>query len=566
MGRPSQHAKRSYGLVGAGESDILRDMLKGILPVPWWKFILTAMICGYLPMILYFMNDSVSSRSKHENFANKPNHHEDHHKDHRTASCDPSNFLVMIKAGATRKYHTRREVWRNSTCPELYRNNSVRYRFMLGMPAYEMIDPASHNQHKRSNLDEIEDMGRMEKEASEYRDMEFLPLKDVYEDFYFKTLNMIKWAATIGMEDDTSMVVIHDDEYCFQPEILRGLCLDATSNNQSLYAGSYLWSEANYEAQNGTDGSFSPYFSGHLYALDSWLTRSIAHDPRSPFASKTKASAEDVVAGKWVEDQREKTDIRYAEEPSLMFEVNAEYYRTEDREPKKAPIDAFCEPIEKFSKCANEEINLDKGSPNHFIWKFQPIALCVKTSKFLSEGLPSASQGKPRACRGHSLLSIKKLFQTYVLGHLGHYVENKKYGMAVLPCEITAGTMHPILYRVYQVRGYIGNFLDLSPWLPLSLACYAMKVSWPPQSASLRPGRLSVQGVLPSEVAKNQAQISNLKVHQPQGQHDEWPEGGWLPLAFACYAMKVSCPPQCASQRPGRLAVQGVLPSEVAKN
>ena len=52
-----------------------------------------------------------------------------------------------------------------------------------------------------------------------------------------KVLNMFKWAATIGMDDDTSMVVVHDDEYCFQPEILRGLCHDAMSNNQSLYAG-----------------------------------------------------------------------------------------------------------------------------------------------------------------------------------------------------------------------------------------------------------------------------------------------------------------------------------------
>ncbi|EJK50460.1 hypothetical protein THAOC_30566, partial [Thalassiosira oceanica] len=43
---------------------------------------------------------------------------------------------------------------------------------------------------------------------------------------------------------------------------------------------------------------------------------------------------------------------------------------------------------------------------------------------------------------------------------------------------------------------------------------------------------------VPSEVAKIQAQISNLEVHQPQGRHDAWPEGGSLPLAFHCYAMK----------------------------
>ena len=122
---------------------------------------------GFLPI------SRVDRPSSLQKSASKPTHHK--------ASCDPSNFLVMIKAGAARKYHIRREVWRNSTCPELYRNNSVRYRFMLGMPAHKMIDPTSHNQAKRADVDEIEDMERLEKEATEHRDIEFLALKDVYE-------------------------------------------------------------------------------------------------------------------------------------------------------------------------------------------------------------------------------------------------------------------------------------------------------------------------------------------------------------------------------------------------
>ena len=130
---------------------------------------MTAMMRSSLPI------SSVDRPSSLQKSASKPTHHK--------ASCDPSNFLVMIKAGAARKYHIRREVWRNSTCPELYRNNSVRYRFMLGMPAHKMIDPTSHNQAKRAaaDVDEIEDMERLEKEATEHRDMEFLALRDVYE-------------------------------------------------------------------------------------------------------------------------------------------------------------------------------------------------------------------------------------------------------------------------------------------------------------------------------------------------------------------------------------------------
>ncbi|EJK72887.1 hypothetical protein THAOC_05537 [Thalassiosira oceanica] len=68
-----------------------------------------------------------------------------------------------------------------------------------------------------------------------------------------------------------------------------------------------------------------------------------------------------------------------------------------------------------------------------------------------------------------------------------------------------------------------------------------------------------MQGVLPSEVTKIHAQISNLGVHQPQGRHGELPEGGSLPLAFDCYAMKVSCPSQSVPPRPGWPEMQGVL-------
>ena len=49
-----------------------------------------------------------------------------------------------------------------------------------------------------------------------------------------------------------------------------------------------------------------------------------------------------------------------------------------------------------------------------------------------------------------------------------------------------------------------------------------------------------MQGVWPSEVAQIPAQIGNLEVHQPQGQHDAESEGRELPLSIQCYAMKES--------------------------
>ncbi|EJK73386.1 hypothetical protein THAOC_04991, partial [Thalassiosira oceanica] len=53
----------------------------------------------------------------------------------------------------------------------------------------------------------------------------------------------------------------------------------------------------------------------------------------------------------------------------------------------------------------------------------------------------------------------------------------------------------------------------------------------------------------------------NLKCTNPKAcmMYDAWPEGGLLPLAFHCYAMKVSCPSQSVHSSPGWPAMQGVL-------
>ena len=74
-----------------------------------------------------------------------------------------------------------------------------------------------------------------------------------------------------------------------------------------------------------------------------------------------------------------------------------------------------------------------------------------------------------------------------------------------------------------------------------------------------------MQGVWPSEVDQIPVRIGNLEVHKPQGQHDAESEGRELPLSIQCYAMKESCAPSSGNRSPGRLPMQGVWPSEVAK-
>ncbi len=73
--------------------------------------------------------------------------------------------------------------------------------------------------------------------------MEFLSLKDVYDDFYLKTMRIFEWAVDRGMSNETSVVVLHDDEFCLRPKVLQTLCEGAIEANSSLYAGNYLWAE-----------------------------------------------------------------------------------------------------------------------------------------------------------------------------------------------------------------------------------------------------------------------------------------------------------------------------------
>ena len=240
--------------------------------------------------------------------------------------CNPRNFLVLIKSGAKAQYQKRRVIWRDSSCPSSYNEHNMTYRFMVGMPAYELIDPNSHKQAARASPIEISDMIKLENESNVNGDITFLSLKDVYNDFSFKTLRIFEWAVDRGMTINTSIVILHDDEYCLRPDVLQTICEDVMiASNSRLYSGDILWEEAAYKQQYGFDGSFSPYFSGHLYALSSDLVKDIVYDPNTIFTSKNLGYAEDLQVGKWVENQAQKDDhpkqIKYVKEKSLLWSV-----------------------------------------------------------------------------------------------------------------------------------------------------------------------------------------------------------------------------------------------------
>ena len=108
------------------------------------------------------------------------------------------------------------------------------------------------------------------------------------------------------MTDETSMVMLHDDEYCMRPRVLQAICEKAILTNSSLYAGDYLWQTPGYELQKGFDGSFAPYFSGHMYALSRDLVRSISNDPDTVFTSMNVSYSEDLQVGRWVKNQADR--------------------------------------------------------------------------------------------------------------------------------------------------------------------------------------------------------------------------------------------------------------------
>eukprot|EP00584_Thalassiosira_punctigera_P022117 CAMPEP_0172554538 /NCGR_PEP_ID=MMETSP1067-20121228/55129_1 /TAXON_ID=265564 ORGANISM="Thalassiosira punctigera, Strain Tpunct2005C2" /NCGR_SAMPLE_ID=MMETSP1067 /ASSEMBLY_ACC=CAM_ASM_000444 /LENGTH=397 /DNA_ID=CAMNT_0013342933 /DNA_START=41 /DNA_END=1232 /DNA_ORIENTATION=- len=242
--------------------------------------------------------------------------------------CDPKNFLVLIKAGSKSKYQDRRKIWRGSNCRTSYQNHGIRYRFMLAMPAHEIINPNGHNQGARASEKEIHDMKELRNEYLVNGDMEFLPLKDVYDDSNLKVISMLRWAVDRGMNDRTSTVVLHDDEYCLRPRALRDICANATGSNRSLYAGWNLWKSAGYDSQKAFDGSFAPYFGGWVYAMSSDLVRDIAYDPETLFTSTVLGYAEDLQAGKWVKNQAEHKDhprkVMYVQEESLGMDLEAD--------------------------------------------------------------------------------------------------------------------------------------------------------------------------------------------------------------------------------------------------
>ncbi|KAL3808119.1 hypothetical protein ACHAXA_006205 [Cyclostephanos tholiformis] len=313
-----------------------RDELDEIRPLSHYKrliVILTSIYFGmsidrYLNFSRCYTQKSIELPTAPSSSSSSSSHHRgDRGRDPDYDACDPRNFLVLVMGGAREKYQERRTRWRESPCPASYAEGNVTYRFLLAMPAHETIDPNGHNQAHFASHGEISDMAKLRDEYATNGDVVLLSMMDVYDNIALKELRGMEWAADRGMTSHTSIVIKHDDEYCLRPGVLSDICrgLDGLSNS-SLYAGNYLWSDAQFEQQRGLDGSFAPYFSGWLYALSSDLVRDIAHDPKSVLTSMNVAYAGDLQVGWWVKNQADRADrarrIDYVMENKLIWAID----------------------------------------------------------------------------------------------------------------------------------------------------------------------------------------------------------------------------------------------------
>ena len=74
--------------------------------------------------------------------------------------------------------------------------------------------------------------------------MVFLALKDVYNDFHLKVVRILEWAVDRQMTHKTSMVILHDDEFCLELNKLQTICKNTPHFTSSLYGGNYFWNNA----------------------------------------------------------------------------------------------------------------------------------------------------------------------------------------------------------------------------------------------------------------------------------------------------------------------------------
>lgn len=199
----------------------------------------------------------------------------------------------MAFLSATTNYERRKQV-REKCFPEI-KAKGLDVRFFVGRPSF--ITPGSHQgQGARATPKEIEVSEELEREISEYGDIEVVPFRDMYRDLTDKIAGIMLYALANGYEN----VLKIDDDQCANVDNVLGQA-KAAGPGKAYYVGDYLWNGDEYPGMIGPDGSHHKYFSGVCYMLTGDLARLIFVDysAHTLLFAPYGTDSDDANMGKW---------------------------------------------------------------------------------------------------------------------------------------------------------------------------------------------------------------------------------------------------------------------------
>jgi len=223
-------------------------------------------------------------------------------------------MFIGIKSSPLANYRKRRDVWRNSSCAQRYRNAGVEYRFFVGRPLLEGNDRTQHIQGGKDppELREAEDA--LLAESDEFGDIEFLAIRDTYMDLTHKLLGILKYAFH---STSALYIVQHDDEFCMDLDVAFGIINKhkqerGENHGFELYAGNYMFLGNEYPTMKGADGKMAPFMSGWCSIFSRGLLQYILEIDwtHTVLSASYGTTSEDANAGKWVKHAQEKHGVR----------------------------------------------------------------------------------------------------------------------------------------------------------------------------------------------------------------------------------------------------------------
>eukprot|EP00037_Helgoeca_nana_P021354 m.215362 g.215362 ORF g.215362 m.215362 type:complete len:381 (-) comp25613_c1_seq2:209-1351(-) len=223
-------------------------------------------------------------------------------------------MFAGIKSGTSKTYQTRRKVWRESGCAEIYEKANIGYKFFIGVPLEKNHVLTHHQQGKHDTVHERELEKLLLDEAVKEGDVELLPLRDQYMDLTNKLLQIFRYGY---YQTDADYVIEHDDEFCMKATVALETVAgyeEAKTSEVGLYAGTRLWQGTESNNMKGPDGGRAPFFSGWCSFLSrSLLEYILVNDwAHTVMVGHYGTSSDDGNTGRWVQHLQKVHSVKVA--------------------------------------------------------------------------------------------------------------------------------------------------------------------------------------------------------------------------------------------------------------